>query len=170
MSNLEEDFEEERRKSSLFASDGSESSSSSVVGFNFLAFSAKGNVFSAGSLSMFASGGVINSPIAFPMFGGRAGIAGESGPEAILPLMRTAGGDLGVNANIGSRTVVNILTPPGAVTSEERKVEGGVESINIFIDDAVAGNVRPGTKTFKALQENFGLSVETISREGGNKT
>jgi len=126
--------------------------------------SAKGNVFSAGALSMFANGGVLNSPIAFPMKGGRAGVAGEAGPEAILPLMRTSGGDLGVNANVGNRVNINVHTPPGSRTSEERQTEGGVETINLFIDDAVAGNVHPGTKTYKALKENFGLGTKLINR------
>jgi phage-related minor tail protein len=47
----------------------------------------------------FASGGVIASPVAFPLGGnGRMGIAGEAGPEAILPLSRGADGRLGVKA------------------------------------------------------------------------
>ncbi|MCK5581328.1 MAG: hypothetical protein KAJ18_08655 [Candidatus Omnitrophica bacterium] len=127
-------------------------------------FSAKGNVFSGGSLSMFAQGGVINSPIAFPMAGSKTGIAGEAGVEAILPLMRTAGGDLGVNADVGSRTVVNVITPPGAKASEERQMEGGVERINVFIDGATANNIRPGTKTYRALKDSFGLNSTLINR------
>ena len=35
----------------------------------------------------FAKGGVISSPMTFPLKGGR-GLAGEAGPEAILPLSR----------------------------------------------------------------------------------
>ena len=38
------------------------------------------------SVLPFASGGVIASPVAFPLDGRRLGVAGEAGPEAILPL------------------------------------------------------------------------------------
>ena len=52
--------------------------------------------------SPFASGGVIASPVAFPLGGTRhVGIAGEAGPEAILPLSRGADGRLGVRAEGG---------------------------------------------------------------------
>ena len=49
----------------------------------------------------FASGGVINSPIGFPLGGGSMGLAGESGPEAIIPLARGADGRLGVRSQSG---------------------------------------------------------------------
>lgn len=128
-------------------------------------FSAKGNAFYGGRLSMFAQGGVINSPVAFPMAGGRTGIAGEGGrAEGILPLMRTSGGDLGVKASGMGRTVVNVYAPPGSQVSEERSMDGGIERINIFIDEATAANIRPGTKTFRALKNNFGLTNTLVNR------
>jgi hypothetical protein len=43
----------------------------------------------------FAKGGIIGSPTTFGM-----GLAGEAGPEAILPLSRNSGGELGVKANV----------------------------------------------------------------------
>ncbi len=43
----------------------------------------------------FANGGVINTPTYFPMHGA-TGLAGEAGPEAILPLTRGSDGRLGV--------------------------------------------------------------------------
>ncbi|CAN0156668.1 unnamed protein product, partial [Scytosiphon promiscuus] len=65
--------------------------------------SAKGNVFSGGigtasaSIVPFQFGGVVNSPVTFPLDGGDIGLAGEAGPEAILPLRRR-NGVLGVEA------------------------------------------------------------------------
>jgi phage-related minor tail protein len=62
----------------------------------------------------FAKGGVIQSPIAFPLSGGRAGIAGERGAEAIMPLMRGADGRLGVAAAGGGggiQITLNVATP-----------------------------------------------------------
>ena len=65
-------------------------------------------------LTAFASGGVIATPAYFPLGPGRLGVAGESGPEAILPLSRGRDGRLGV-AMSGARAVanvtVNIATP-----------------------------------------------------------
>jgi phage-related minor tail protein len=75
---------------------------------------AKGGVLRAGTPVPFASGGVISSPIAFPLAGGRTGIAGEAGAEAIMPLARGADGRLGVVAQGrgGSPSVtINIATP-----------------------------------------------------------
>jgi phage-related minor tail protein len=69
--------------------------------------SAKGNV-----VTPFAQGGVINSPLLFPLKGG-LGLAGEAGPEAILPLVRDGTGRLGVRGGAGSsvNVTVNIATP-----------------------------------------------------------
>ena len=55
----------------------------------FAGGSAKGNAFT-GSIKPFAKGGIIGGPTMF-------GLAGEAGPEAILPLKRGAGGRLGVS-------------------------------------------------------------------------
>jgi tape measure domain-containing protein len=55
--------------------------------------SAKGNVFASGRLVPFATGGIIPGPMVLPL-------AGEAGPEAIMPLGRTRGGDLGVKAHV----------------------------------------------------------------------
>lgn len=62
----------------------------------------------------FASGGVIRSPIAFPLGQGAIGLAGERGAEAILPLARGADGRLGVaagGAGAGVNVTFNVATP-----------------------------------------------------------
>ena len=66
---------------------------------------AKGGAFQQGMPVPFANGGVIQSPIAFPLGSGRMGIAGERGAEAIMPLTRGADGRLGVAAHGGSAGV-----------------------------------------------------------------
>ncbi len=73
---------------------------------------AKGNVISQGQVTPFAAGGIVNSPVLFPMHGG-TGLMGEAGPEAILPLSRGVDGSLGVRTNGGRTThvTVNISTP-----------------------------------------------------------
>jgi hypothetical protein len=57
---------------------------------------AQGGAFSGSGVRFFAQGGVVSSPTAFQFAGSRLGVMGEAGPEAILPLARTASGDLGV--------------------------------------------------------------------------
>ncbi|MGK0703669.1 phage tail tape measure protein [Yokenella regensburgei] len=57
---------------------------------------AKGGVYDSPSLSVY-SGGVYNSPQVFAFAKG-AGVFGEAGPEAIMPLTRGADGSLGVRA------------------------------------------------------------------------
>jgi phage-related minor tail protein len=79
--------------------------SSLFSGGSGLVASAKGNVFQQGIPTPFASGGVIQSPIAFPLGSGRTGIAGEAGAEAILPLARGPDGRLGVASNGGGQAM-----------------------------------------------------------------
>lgn len=80
--------------------------------FGSLFASAKGNVITDGRVMPFASGGIVNSPVLFPLRGG-TGLMGEAGPEAIMPLSRGADGRLGlrVNGGGGGTVTVNISTP-----------------------------------------------------------
>jgi len=71
---------------------------SSIFGFQ------KGGAFSAGNVIPFANGGVVGSPTMFGMSGGRTGLMGEAGPEAIMPLKRGSDGKLGVEGG-GNVTV-----------------------------------------------------------------
>lgn len=89
--------------------------------------SADGNVFAAGRVMPFATGGVIDRPILFPMANGM-GLAGEAGPEAVMPLRRTPDGRLGVAAAGGAapaRTVsvhapVTVIAPEPAKFNQSR--------------------------------------------------
>ena len=68
---------------------------------------ANGGVFSGGSqVQAYADGGVVGSPTTFPMSGGKTGLMGEAGPEAIMPLKRGANGKLGVQMEGGGATTV----------------------------------------------------------------
>lgn len=70
-------------------------------------------VAAMGAIKPFAAGGVIGTPTYFPLQPGGLGLAGEAGPEAILPLGRTADGRLGVAAGGSAPTnvTVQIMTP-----------------------------------------------------------
>jgi hypothetical protein len=71
--------------------------------------SANGNVFSGGSLQAYANGGVVGGPTTFPMAGGKTGLMGEAGPEAIMPLKRGANGKLGVQMEGGGGDTINVV-------------------------------------------------------------
>lgn len=75
-------------------------------------FAAQGAAFQQGGrLTTFAQGGIVSSPTVF-RFAGGAGLMGEAGPEAIMPLKRLPSGQLGVAASGGGMSVVmNIQTP-----------------------------------------------------------
>lgn len=84
--------------------------------------SANGNVFSGGNVIPFARGGVVSRPTVFPMASG-AGLMGEAGPEAVMPLRRGGDGRLGVEVKGGHRggdnaitiaPVINVTMPAGA--------------------------------------------------------
>lgn len=60
-------------------------------------FIAKGGVYDSPSLSAF-SNGIVRNPTMFAFAKGGAGIMGEAGPEAIMPLTRAPDGSLGVRA------------------------------------------------------------------------
>lgn len=67
---------------------------SASSGLDFFKQNAKGGVYDSPSLSAY-SGGVFDSPKLFAFAKG-AGVFGEAGPEAIMPLARTPDGNLGV--------------------------------------------------------------------------
>ena len=64
------------------------------------------------NMHLFAAGGVIGAPSYFPLGDGGVGLAGEAGPEAIMPLQRGADGRLGVAGGGGGNTIhISIATP-----------------------------------------------------------
>lgn len=75
----------------------------------FGGFFADGSAFSAGS--------VVATPASIGMSGGRRGIIGEAGPEAVLPLARGADGKLGVVAAIRTTAAAQ----PMAISASELK-------------------------------------------------
>ena len=82
-----------------------------------------GKIFSGGfkddeggtmTITPFASGGVIGAPSYFPMSGG-FGLAGEAGPEAIMPLSRGPDGRLGISSGAPSTASITVqITTPDA--------------------------------------------------------
>ncbi|WP_291996734.1 hypothetical protein [Candidatus Accumulibacter sp. ACC012] len=81
---------------------------------------ADGGVYRSPSLSRF-SGQIVNSPRLFAFAAG-AGVMGEAGPEAILPLSRGSDGKLGVRGGSSTSVTVNIH---GVTNAAELRRAGG---------------------------------------------
>lgn len=86
---------------------------------------ANGGAFQGGRVMAFASGGVVSGATAFAMQGG-LGVMGEAGPEAIMPLARGRGGKLGVVAQGGgsSRVQIEITENPMFASRVEGIADG----------------------------------------------
>ena len=108
---------------------------------------ADGAAFQGGRVIPFAKGGIVTKPTIFPMARGM-GLMGEAGPEAVMPLKRTADGSLGVTSEGGGGT--HITMNINAVDSRSfvemmRSNRASVESIvveNIMKNGAVRSAIR----------------------------
>ncbi|KPW88758.1 Prophage PssSM-03, putative tail length tape measure protein [Pseudomonas savastanoi] len=114
---------------SSFASSGLGSGIASV-------FQADGGVWDRG-VQKFAKGAaftnsIVNTPTLFGMAGGKTGMAGEAGPEAIMPLTRAADGSLGVRMvggdAVGGSTALT-STALGSVT-QHFTFQGNADSVS----------------------------------------
>lgn len=91
----------------------------SALGGAFGGAGANGAVFAGGRVTPFARGGVVNRPTMFPMGGGKTGLMGEAGPEAIMPLERDSTGKLGVRGGGGGVTI-NVFAKDAGSFRESR--------------------------------------------------
>jgi phage-related minor tail protein len=121
---------------------------------------------------MFADGGaftnsVVSKPTAFGMAGGETGIMGEAGPEAIMPLTRTAGGKLAVMAvgrgqNSSTNQVViqqNIAVPDGQgaggtdETTSQAVAQAYARAAKQGAQEQIARDLRPGGQIWQAINK-----------------
>lgn len=77
----------------------------------------------------FAQGGVIAAPVAFPLGPRKLGLAGEAGPEAILPLARGRDGRLGVRAEGGGPSVSITFNVTAQDAASFRRSEGQIAAM-----------------------------------------
>lgn len=94
--------------------------------------SANGNVFDRGNVIPFARGGIVTAPTVFPMRNG-AGLMGEAGPEAIMPLRRAPDGRLGVEARGGggAPTLSVVVNEAPGTTAQVSRGDDGAVTIDI---------------------------------------
>lgn len=108
---------------------------------SFLPF-ANGGAFAGGRVTPFASGGVVSRPTLFPMANG-AGLMGESGPEAIMPLKRGKDGKLGVEGG-GTTIVQNINVSTGVQQTVRTEIKSLMPQIAESAKAAVVDAKRRG--------------------------
>lgn len=141
--------------------------SGDLSGFTPGSIQANGGAWSGG-VQMFANGAaftnsVVSKPTAFGMAGGQTGVMGEAGPEAIMPLTRTAGGQLGVRAISGGGSgggsvynfpvAVSVQTQGngGAASTEDTSQLGkGIQqAAKAEAETAIARALQPGGSIWK---------------------
>lgn len=125
---------------------------------------AKGGAFDYG-IEAFAKGGaftnsIVNSPTMFKFAKG-AGLMGEAGPEAIMPLTRDGSGNLGVRAQGGGGGNVDVVVNNYGnekATTKETVDSRGNRRIEVTVGDMVAQEV---TRTGSAAQTAFSSTYGT---------
>ncbi len=108
--------------------------------------SAKGNVFARNKIVPFAYGGaIVDRPTLFPMKNG-AGLMGEAGPEAILPLQRGRSGKLGVVSQGGGvgNIVVNVDASGSSAEGDEEQSQAFGELLGSVVRTTIIDEQRPG--------------------------
>ena len=93
---------------------------------------ARGNVFDRGNIIPFARGGIVAIPTLFPMARG-AGLMGEAGPEAVIPLARGRDGRLGVRGGASVSVTVNNYAGDETETRQSRRSGPSGEEVVIDI-------------------------------------
>lgn len=129
--------------------------------FSGLFPNAKGGVYSSPSLSAY-SGGVYDSPRVFAFARG-AGVFGEAGPEAIMPLSRDSSGKLGVKAQGAGGVTVNVINNATGTqaTQQTRQGAGGQTIVDVVIEqvkNAMIGDIGKGGAFAGALESQYALS------------
>jgi lambda family phage tail tape measure protein len=123
---------------------------------------AKGGAF-VGGVEYFANGGLVDKPTVFGFGGGRTGVMGEAGTEAILPLRRSSSGDLGVvatgqGAGGASNVQVNIINQTGGqVETRETENPDGSKAIEVLITSSVQNAFSTG-KMDRVMNQTYGLN------------
>lgn len=114
--------------------------------------SANGNVFAGGNVVPFAAGGVIDRPTMFALSGGRTGLMGEAGPEAIMPLERGPNGRLGIRAQGGGNVtqIINI-DARNADSGTDQKIRAAITIATQQANAQLIADINRGGTTAKQV-------------------
>lgn len=129
------------------------------VGSSIIPGFAKGGVIHGSPDLSAYSGQIVDRPTLFAFAKG-AGLMGEAGPEAILPLKRTQGGQLGVVATgAGGDLQVVVNNYAGAQVKARQEQGRGPDGNELrrLILDIVADDAASGGRTWQAIKHRGGL-------------
>ena len=138
------------------------------MGFRYSGGSALGNVFSGGDLSLYRNS-VVTRPTYFThdehirKYATGAGLMGEAGPEAVMPLVRTSGGILGVRAEgVGTSPQINIQvinqtgTDATAEVQQQRNAQGGMDVV-VLLKREMASDIARGGVLDQTIRGRYGV-------------
>jgi TP901 family phage tail tape measure protein len=140
---------------------------------------ANGAVYNAGVLK-FARGGILDKPAMFALRGGKLGVAGEAGPEAIMPvinssrgpavhssagpllLQRQGNGKLGVDATPGRSGTADLVQPTSGqprsfAGAPEGSTRGGTQNVTFIVQT-------PAVDSFKKSSDQFAKQMRRVTR------
>ena len=143
---------------------GGGGASSGISSFFASLFNAKGNSFDGGSVIPYAKGGaftnqVIDAATRFPMRGGKTGVMGEAGPEAIMPLVHSVNGALGVRiAGGGSLPLTRDSSGSLAVL-----MAGGNDNQMFATGGVFGGNLAQQTANVTPISSYRAQSAEAVN-------
>lgn len=148
--------------------DGLFGSSAGGAAKSILTKNALGGVYSSPDLSAY-SNSIVNRPTFFAFARG-AGVMGEAGPEAIMPLRRTADGKLGVEAIGGRAAAPNVqitLKNEGQPIESAQIISQRWDGTNLMIEavlNAVARDVRRRGVVGEAVEATYGVQGRGVAR------
>lgn len=128
--------------------------------------SAHGNILSGAGISSY-SNSIVSEPTLFgfdrltPF--ARGGIMGEAGPEAVMPLVRTSGGNLGVRAEgVNTTPQINIQvinqtgTDATAEVQQQRNAQGGMDVV-VLLKREMASDIARGGVIDQTIRGRYGV-------------
>ena len=121
-------------------------------------YNAKGGVYDSPSLSAY-SNQIHDTPKLFAFSKG-AGVFGEAGPEAIMPLKRGPDGRLGVSTHGGGGVgdvTVNITNVGGQPMQAAGQPKVSIDSMGRMFIDLVVENITRHGQVAKAIEGRYGL-------------
>lgn len=137
---------------------GTAASGFSTGAYSHLSLNAKGGVYNSPSLSAY-SNGIVSSPTMFAFAKG-AGLMGEAGPEAIMPLTRGSDGSLGVRA-VGGRSA-------GTTTSAAPQVYITIDSSGDSSSQSTSGWEQFGSQIANYVNQLYQQNKSKDLRPGGD--
>ena len=117
---------------------------------------ARGAAFAGGHVIPFGTGGVVTGPTPFNLARG-AGVMGEAGPEAVMPLKRMSDGKLGVS---GGMPNIQIINKTGV--NAKGHVEKSGDRMAIVLEAAQLGARIAEDRLNRSFRSGYGSAAQSV--------